>query len=113
MVNSELKHYLFSRVFPDIHTPAQYVGGELNSVVKDHGSVRGTVCLHEGSWYDPATPGVPGALDKQGSVNTLTLDEPLSSRFGQATIAGTALVQAEKYTAMVPPVTAYEQVAAR
>jgi radical SAM family uncharacterized protein len=33
--------HLLSRV----QTPAQYVGGELNSVVKDHRSVRGKLCL--------------------------------------------------------------------
>ena len=69
----------------------------------------GVVCLHEGSWYDPAEPGKPGALDKQGCVNTLTLDVPLSSKFAQATIAGTAIVQIEKYKGAAPAVTAYDQ----
>src|SRR5262245_22914078 len=45
MVNESLKDFVVSRILPNVHTPAQYVGGELNSVVKDHGSVRGTVCL--------------------------------------------------------------------
>ncbi|MDR3475867.1 MAG: molybdopterin dinucleotide binding domain-containing protein, partial [Devosia sp.] len=71
--------------------------------------MAGAVCLHEGSWYDPVTPGALGALDKQGSANNLTRDDPLSSRFGQATIAETAIVQAEKYTGAVPAVTAYGQ----
>jgi len=69
----------------------------------------GVVCLHEGSWYDPAEPGKPGTLDKQGCVNTLTLDVPLSSKFAQATIAGTAIVQIEKYKGAAPAVTAYDQ----
>ncbi len=69
----------------------------------------GAVCLHEGSWYDPAKPGELGTLDKQGSVNTLTLDQPLSSRFGQATIAETAIAQVEKYTQAAPAVSAYDQ----
>jgi len=69
----------------------------------------GAICLREGSWYDPATPGVLGALDKQGSVNTLTLDTPLSSRYAQATIAETALAQVEKYSQAAPAVTAYDQ----
>ena len=30
---------------PSVRTPGQYVGGELNSVVKDHRTARGTVCL--------------------------------------------------------------------
>ncbi len=33
------------RLLPRVQTPAQYVGGELNSVVKDHKTVRGKLCL--------------------------------------------------------------------
>jgi radical SAM family uncharacterized protein len=45
MLNQGLRDFVVSRIFPEIHTPAQYVGGELNSVRKDHAAVRGTVCL--------------------------------------------------------------------
>ena len=45
MLNHDLKDAIISRILPTVRTPAQYVGGELNSIVKDHGSVRGTVCL--------------------------------------------------------------------
>lgn len=65
----------------------------------------GVVCVHEGSWYDPEKPGELGTLDKQGDANVVTLDQPLSSRFAQATIANTTLVQVEKYQQPVPPVT--------
>ena len=71
----------------------------------------GTIVLHEGAWYDPDKPGELGALCKHGSVNTLTLDEPLSSRFAQATIAGTTIVQVEKYSEPAPPVSAFDPVA--
>jgi radical SAM family uncharacterized protein len=33
------------RLLPRVTTPAQYVGGELNAVVKDHRQVRGKLCL--------------------------------------------------------------------
>lgn len=33
------------RIAPRVQTPAQYLGGELNSVVKDHRAVRGRLCL--------------------------------------------------------------------
>src|SRR6478672_10108999 len=33
------------RILPRVQMPAQYTGGELNSVVKDHRSVRGKLCL--------------------------------------------------------------------
>jgi radical SAM family uncharacterized protein len=45
MINHDLKSAVVSRVLPRVRTPAQYIGGELNSVVKDHRLVRGTVCL--------------------------------------------------------------------
>ena len=45
MLNQELKNLVVSRILPGVRTPGQYVGGELNSVVKDHRTVRGTVCL--------------------------------------------------------------------
>src|SRR3954449_10221180 len=45
MVNVELKRVVVSRILPNVRTPAQYLGGELNSLVKDHRQVEGTVCL--------------------------------------------------------------------
>src|SRR3954467_15017793 len=33
------------RILPRVQSPAQYAGGELNSVVKDHRSVRGKLCM--------------------------------------------------------------------
>ncbi len=62
MMNHALKTAV-SRLLPRVQTPAQYIGGELNSVVKDHRQVRGKVLLgfprylhagHEPSW--PAGP---------------------------------------------------------
>src|SRR5437764_15390386 len=44
MLNSPLKEAVF-RLVPGVATPAQYIGGELNSVVKDHRHVRGKLCL--------------------------------------------------------------------
>jgi radical SAM family uncharacterized protein len=34
-----------ARILSNVQTPAQYVGGELNSIEKDHRTVRGTLCL--------------------------------------------------------------------
>lgn len=45
MLNHELKSYVTSRILPNVLTPAQYIGGELNTIRKDHSTVRGTVCL--------------------------------------------------------------------
>jgi radical SAM family uncharacterized protein len=44
MRNLALKEAV-TRLLPRVQTPAQYIGGELNSVVKDHRQVRGKVCL--------------------------------------------------------------------
>jgi radical SAM family uncharacterized protein len=44
MRNAALKEAV-SRLLPRVKMPAQYIGGELNSVVKDHRQVRGKLCL--------------------------------------------------------------------
>jgi radical SAM superfamily enzyme YgiQ (UPF0313 family) len=49
-----LNHTLNSAVvplLPRVQKPAQYIGGELNSVVKDHRKVRGTLCLSFADTY--------------------------------------------------------------
>jgi hypothetical protein len=45
MLNHRLKDYLTSRVLERVKTPAQYLGGELNQVRKDHREVRGRLCM--------------------------------------------------------------------
>src|SRR6059058_3959787 len=44
MINTSLKQAV-ERLLPRVQMPAQYCGGELNSVVKDHRQVRGKLCL--------------------------------------------------------------------
>ena len=44
MPNSALKTEVM-RLLPRVKTPAQYMGGELNSIIKDHSQVRGTLCI--------------------------------------------------------------------
>lgn len=41
----QLKQHIVERLLPRVQTPAQYLGGELNAVRKDHDSVRGKLCL--------------------------------------------------------------------
>ncbi len=45
MLNTPLKDYVTGRILPTIQTPAQYIGGELNTVRKDHSTVKGTLCM--------------------------------------------------------------------
>lgn len=44
MLNSPLKDAV-RRLLHQVQTPGQYLGGEVNSVVKDHSRVRGRLCL--------------------------------------------------------------------
>jgi radical SAM family uncharacterized protein len=44
MINGQLREAI-GRLLPRVQMPAQYIGGELNSVVKDHHQVRGRLCL--------------------------------------------------------------------
>src|SRR5215218_9500727 len=44
MLNTALKETI-ARMATRVQTPAQYMGGELNAVVKDHRQVRGKLCL--------------------------------------------------------------------
>src|SRR5579863_10341589 len=45
MLNVHLKDFISRRILPRVLTPAQYVGGELNMIRKDHRSVRGKLCI--------------------------------------------------------------------
>src|SRR5271165_3382021 len=44
MLNKSLKDAI-TPLLPSVQTPAQYLGGELNAIVKDHRQVRGKLCL--------------------------------------------------------------------
>jgi radical SAM family uncharacterized protein len=44
MQNASLKEAVL-RLLPQVQTPAQYIGGELHSIVKDHCRLRGKLCL--------------------------------------------------------------------
>jgi len=45
MKSDRLREKIVAEVLPLVQTPGQYLGGELNAVVKDHAHVRGTLCL--------------------------------------------------------------------
>ncbi|MCE9548292.1 MAG: TIGR03960 family B12-binding radical SAM protein [Planctomycetia bacterium] len=44
-MNHALKDAIVRKILPRIQTPAQYIGGELNAVQKDHATVAGKLCL--------------------------------------------------------------------
>ena len=45
MLNQSLKDIVTARLLPRVQAPGQYVGGELNSVRKDPGTLAGRLCL--------------------------------------------------------------------
>jgi radical SAM family uncharacterized protein len=45
MLNTALYDLVTTRILPSIQMPAQYIGGELHSVRKDHRAARGSVCI--------------------------------------------------------------------
>ncbi len=45
MIQHARKRFLETHIWPRVQTPAQYVGGERNIVVKDHRDVAGKLCL--------------------------------------------------------------------
>jgi radical SAM family uncharacterized protein len=45
MIQQQRRRQLESLVWPYVQTPAQYVGGERNIVVKDHRAMRGKLCI--------------------------------------------------------------------
>lgn len=67
----------------------------------------GVVQLSTGAWYDPASPGRPGGLERHGNPNVLTRDAG-TSRLAQAPSALTALVEVERFEGEPPPVRAFD-----
>jgi radical SAM family uncharacterized protein len=45
MPNESLKKQIIDCLLPQVQTPAQYLGNELNAVIKDRSGLRGTLCL--------------------------------------------------------------------
>ena len=68
---------------------------------------EGVVQIATGAWYDPATPGEIGSLDKHGNPNVLTLDKG-TSKLTQSPISQTTLVEVARFDGQLPPVTAFE-----
>ena len=91
--------------------------GEIVRVFNDRGSClagvivsdvvkQGVVQMATGSWYDPSNAGQTSGLEKHGNPNVLTRDVG-TSRLGQGPTAHSTLVEIEKYTGELPPVTAF------
>ena len=75
------------------------------AVLVDH-LYPGVLQIATGAWFDPAQGGKPGALEKGGNPNVVTLDKG-TSRLTQCSAAQTVLVDLEKVTD-APRVTSYD-----
>lgn len=80
-------------------------GQLLAGAVLSDGYPRGVIRIEEGAWYGPLNE-KEGAICTYGDPNTLTLDVG-SSELAQATSANTCIVDFEKFTGKVPPVTSF------
>lgn len=106
------------RIHPEDANSRGLENGDIVRIFNDRGELLagvviseevnpGVVQLATGAWYDPSDPKVENSLDKHGNPNVLTLDKG-TSRLGQGPIAHSALVDIEKYTGPVHPVTAFK-----
>lgn len=83
-------------------------GQVLAGAVVTDGIIKGTLCIHQGAWYDPADPDTPGSLCKNGNVNVLAMDVG-TSQLAQGNSPNTGHVQVEKYTGTPPEVTVFKE----
>jgi biotin/methionine sulfoxide reductase len=82
-------------------------GACLAGVVINGTVMKGVVRMATGAWWDPVLAGEPETLDKHGNPNVLTCDRG-ASRLSQGCAAQTCLVQIERFTEALPPVTAFD-----
>lgn len=73
----------------------------------DDGIAPGVVQMATGAWYDPAEPGVPGALCQHGNPNLVTPDIGASA-LSQGCAAQSARVEVLRWQAAWPTVTAHD-----
>ncbi len=70
-------------------------------------TMPGVLRIATGAWWDPTVVGDPDTLEKHGNPNVLTQDVG-TSRLSQGCAAQSCLVQVERFTGAVPPVTAFD-----
>lgn len=83
-------------------------GACLAGAVVNETVMPGVVRMSTGAWWDPVAAGEADTLDKHGNPNVLTCDQG-ASRLSQGCAAQTCLVQLERFTGELPPVTAYDR----
>ena len=79
-------------------------GSCLAGVVTSDAVRRGVVQLSTGAWYDPIDPADPDAMCVHGNPNVLTRDRG-TSQLAQGCSGQHALVEVERWTGPLPPLT--------
>lgn len=93
--------------------------GEVVRVFNDRGQILaglritdeirpGVVRINEGGWFDPLNAREIGSLCRYGDVNNL-MTGVASSRLAQANCGHTGMVEIERFTGALPPVTVFSQ----
>lgn len=106
------------RINPADATARGIADGDIVRLFNDRGSclagailsdavIPGVVQLSTGAWYDPEDPAAEAPLDKHGNPNVLTRDRG-TSRLAQGPSAQSCLVEIERFTGELLPVTAFD-----
>jgi biotin/methionine sulfoxide reductase len=82
-------------------------GACLAGLILSDGVRPGVIQLATGAWYDPQHTGEGPSMDKHGNPNMLTIDKG-TSKLAQGPIAHTALVEVERFSGELHPITAYQ-----
>jgi biotin/methionine sulfoxide reductase len=82
-------------------------GACLAGLIVSDGIRPGVIQLPTGAWYDPEHAGEGASMDKHGNPNMLTIDKG-TSKLAQGPIAHTALVEVERFSGELPPVTVHQ-----
>ena len=82
-------------------------GACLAGLIVSDGVRPGVIQLATGAWYDPQHAGEGANMDKHGNPNMLTIDKG-TSKLALGPIAHTALVEVERFTGELPPITVHQ-----
>jgi len=82
-------------------------GSCLAGAILSDAVISGVVQLSTGAWYDPEDSAAEAPLDKHGNPNVLTRDRG-TSRLAQGPSAQSCLVEIERFTGEILPVTAFD-----
>lgn len=106
------------RIHPDDASTRGIAAGDVVRVYNSRGALLagaivtdrvrpGVVQLATGAWFDPLAPEQDESLERHGNPNVLTLDKG-TSRLAQGPSAQSALVEIERYAAVLPPITVFD-----